>query len=146
MKVWAEREAEDFLQKNKFKVAPRNIVDNEKDLMKTVKKLGIPIVLKVSGTLHKSDKGGVKGNLHTDKELLKAFRELKKLSKEIMVHKQIDGLGVLAGIKKDPTFGHVLVFGMGGIYTEQMKDVSFRVCPVNPKDIKQMMKETKILN
>ena len=144
MKVWAEKDAEDFLEKQRFTVAARRVVRTEAELWAAVKAVGSPVVLKVTGALHKSDKGGVKTELHTEQEILTAFRGLKKLSKAVMVHQQVEGLPVLAGLKKDPTFGHVLVFGAGGVFTEQLKDVSFRVCPVLAKAVREMIAETKM--
>ena len=58
-----------------------------------------------------------------------------------MVQKDIEGKQVIVGIKKDPTFGHALLFGLGGIFVETIKDVSFRVCPVTNNDVKEMMEE-----
>jgi len=58
-----------------------------------------------------------------------------------MVQKYIKGKQVILGIKKDPTFGHALLFGLGGIFVEELKDIAFRVCPVTNKDVDEMIKE-----
>lgn len=146
MQVLLEKEAEDFLARNHFNVVPRLVARDERDVILKAKRLGFPVVLKVlsSKIIHKTDKGAVKVDLRNELELKKAFRELKHTKAEgYLVQKFIPGEWFLIGLKKDPSFGHVLVFGMGGVYTEVLKDVSFRVCPVSVSDVNSMIEETK---
>lgn len=144
MQVYMEKEAEDFLEKEGFSVVKRGVAKKEQDLIKICSKIKFPVVLKVMGKLHKSDVGGVKIDIRNDAEAIKAFKELKKIGSSILIQKFIKGESLLIGLKKDETFGHTLVFGAGGIYTEILKDVSFRICPVSLKEIREMLKETRI--
>src|SRR3989344_4206584 len=99
MQVLAEKEAEEFLEKK-----------------------GFPVALKIVSKkiIHKSDVNGVKLNIKNNEELKQAFNELKQIKffEGAVVQKYIEGKYILAGLKNDPTFGPVLVFGLGGIYTE----------------------------
>ena len=65
-------------------------------------------------------------------------------AEEVLVQKMIAGRFFILGLKKTPEFGHVLIFGDGGIDVEEKKDVSFRVCPISKEDVLSMIKETKI--
>jgi acyl-CoA synthetase (NDP forming) len=87
----------------------------------------------------------VKVNIKDMKELEKAFNELKKIKnfEGVMVQEYIDGKFIITGLKKDATFGHVIAFGLGGIFTEIIKDIAFRVCPITKKDAIEMIKEIK---
>jgi len=97
-----------------------------------------------SSIIHKTEKNAVKADIRNEKELKKAFHELKNIKGDgFLVQKFIPGDWFLVGLKKDPSFGHVLAFGMGGIYTEVLKDISFRVCPVSLNGINSMLQETK---
>ena len=147
MKVLAEKEAEEFLEKKGFPIAKRIFVKDFDGCLKAAKKISFPLVLKIASKkiLHKSDVNGVRVNIKDEKELEKAFNELKKIKnfEGVMVQEYIEGKFVITGLKKDPTFGHVIAFGLGGIFTEIIKDVSFRVCPITKKDAIEMIKEIK---
>lgn len=147
MQVLTEKEAEDFLEKKGFPVVKRIYANNFDDVLSASKNIGFPIVLKIVSKkiIHKSDVNGVKLNIKNNEELKKSFEELKKIKffEGVVVQKYIEGKYILVGLKKDPTFGPVLAFGLGGIYTEILKDVSFRVCPVNKKEINEMITEIK---
>src|SRR3989338_2922630 len=125
MRILKELEAEDFLAKQKFLVAERKSAKNEREVLEATKKIGYPVVLKVSGILHKTDIGGVKVDLRNDDDVKKAYNELSKISKKVLVQKFISGESVMVGLKRDEAFGHAVSFGAGGVYTEVMKDVSF---------------------
>lgn len=140
MKILNEKEAEDFLEKKGFNVNKRGFATNLTKAVEIADKIGYPVVLKNIKLIHKTDKGGVKLNVEK-KDLEQNFKELK--SNEVLIHKQGHGKEFLLGIKKDPTFGHVIVFGIGGIYTEMLKDVSMRVFPIEKKDAINMMDEIK---
>ncbi len=144
-KVWTEKRAEDFLGK-RIPVARSIIAKNPEQALKFAKKY--PIVLKIISekALHKSDIGGVRVANDTE-ELEKHFRELTKLSKrmkaQILVQEFVRGMELVIGINKDPVFGHVIMFGLGGKYVETIRDVSFRVCPITEKDAESMVQEMK---
>jgi len=110
-----------------------------------------PLVLKIMSTqvLHKSDIGAVK-IVNTKEELEKNFNELIKISKKrkiklqgILVQEYHEGHQLILGIKKDNVFNHVLLFGVGGIFTEVLKDISIRACPITKKDAESMINDLK---
>lgn len=147
MKFFAEREAEEFLKQHSFDVIETYFIDDEKKLKGVVEKIGFPIVLKISGKdiVHKSRIGGVKTEIKNFAQVLKAFSELKKIRgfEGILIQRQIKGEEFLLGIKNTDEFGHVIVFGAGGIDVEKVQDVAFRVCPIEKEDVFEMIKEIK---
>jgi len=147
MKVLVEKEAEDFLEKEGFPVAKRRVAKTESEMLKATEEIGYPLVLKVHSEkiLHKSDVGGVKTDIRNEEEAKTAYKEIMSIkdSEGCLIQKFIPGDWFLIGLKKDPTFNHVLAFGTGGIYTEVIKDVALRVCPINLDEVRKMVKETK---
>ncbi len=146
MRVLLEKEAEDFLARNHFNVVPRLVAENERQVYSKACKLGFPVVVKLLSRnfIHKTEKGAVKVDIRNKEELKRAVIDLKKIKANgFLIQKFIPGDWFLVGLKKDPSFGHVVAFGLGGIYTEVMKDVSFRVCPLSKKDVDSMIQETK---
>jgi acyl-CoA synthetase (NDP forming) len=147
MKIIGEKEAEDFLQKNGFRVTKRAFATTKADVLRAVRQLKLPVTLKISSKkiLHKSDVGGVKIDLRTPKEVIVAFNQLKRIRgfEGVLVQKHLTGHSLILGLKKDPTFGHAVMIGSGGIYTEILKDVSFRVCPLTSQDATSMIQELK---
>lgn len=118
--------------------------------------LGFPVVAKVisSKVLHKTEYKAVKLNIQNQKDLEKAIQELNNewhknspddLNFQVQVQRQIQGgENIILGFKSDPNFGPVLIFGSGGIFTELFKDVSRRIVPIDKKQAKAMISETKI--
>jgi len=145
MKVLGEFEAEKFLEKEGFCVVKRFLIKNEKELTKVLDKLKFPIVMKVSSKkiLHKTDAGGVEVDIMNKVDAFKIYKKLSKISKDVLIQEFVKGHKVIIGLKKDPVFEHVLVFGLGGIFVEMIKDVSFRICPVNARECEEMIKEIK---
>ncbi|MDP6642392.1 MAG: acetate--CoA ligase family protein [Candidatus Nanoarchaeia archaeon] len=141
MKILKEKEAEDFLEKKGFLIAKRGLAKNYNEVSKIASKLSFPIALKITNTLHKTDDNGVK--ISNKENLESDFKLLKKKSSSVLVQEYVEGMEIIVGLKKDLTFGHVIIFGLGGVYVEIMKDVSFRICPVELEDIREMMQETK---
>ena len=146
MQVMIEKEAEDFLESEGFNVAERKICKSLPETLKAAMKFSYPIVMKVVSRkiLHKSDVGGVALDIKSNNELKEEFRRMSRLNgfEGVMIQHYIEGVYVLLGLKKDQSFGHVVVVGAGGIYTELFKDVSFRVCPITRHDAQDMLKET----
>ncbi len=147
MRILTEKEAEDFLEKNRFPVAERIVIKKEEQIEEAIKKVDFPVSMKVIGKsiLHKTDVGGVKLNIKTLDEAKKAFNSLRKIKgfQGVLVQEFVPGKYVLIGLKKTNEFGHVLAFGLGGIFTEVISDVSFRVCPVKEQDALEMIDEIK---
>jgi acyl-CoA synthetase (NDP forming) len=113
--------------------------------------IGYPVVLKVLSpeVVHKSDAGGVKLNLENAAAVKRAYNEIiktftgKKLAGVAVQKMAPPGLEAIVGISRDPTFGPVLMFGLGGVFVEVLKDVSFRILPVKDEDIEEMIKEIR---
>jgi len=148
MKILTEKEAGDFLEKKGFDVARRVYIEKKDELRNALEKLGVPWVMKVSGKeiVHKNKLGGVIKDIKDYETALKAFDKLMKIkdAQGVIIQRQLKGKEVLFGIKKTPEFGHVVAFGAGGIHTEELKDVSFRVCPFGKNEARKMIKEVKI--
>ena len=149
--VYTEVETEAFLTRF-VPVAPHVLTKSIFDGEKAARKIGFPLVLKIISpdAIHKSEVHGVrlvKNHIdfaHEYKELEEIARKKKLHLEGILVQEFIRGKSLILGLKKDAVFGHVLVFGIGGIYTELLRDVSFRVCPITEKDAEEMIGELKM--
>ena len=109
--------------------------------------LNYPLVAKVASEkiLHKTDVGGVILNIKNKDELKEKVKELMdKFSSPILVEEMLSGgVEIIVGVTKDATFGHAIMFGLGGIFTEVFKDVTFRVIPISRLDAELMLNEIK---
>jgi len=125
----------------------------EESLLKA-NEIGFPIVLKIvsEDVVHKSDAGGVKIGINSNSELETAYNEMMLSIKEFYPEAQIDGVSIeemvegvelLIGTNTDEQFGKMIAFGVGGIFVEVYKDISFRLIPVYEEDIKEMISEIK---
>ena len=149
--VYSEVETEKFL-KNFVPVARHYLTKTLREAESAARKIGFPLVLKIisKDALHKSDINGVrliKNRLdfeHEYKDLVSISRRKRLRLDGIMVQEYIPGKYVIIGLKRDTVFGHVIGVGTGGIYTELLKDISFRVCPISTKDARQMIEELKL--
>lgn len=143
-----DEKAFELLKRSRIPVVPYIFCSKEVNLEKCLKKIGFPCVMKVSGRniIHKSDIEGVILNIENEEEALDAFKKLKKKKgcEKVLVQKQIKGLELIVGGIFDRDFGECISFGGGGIFTEVLKDVSFRVCPIEKRDAEELIKETKI--
>jgi len=110
-----------------------------------------PLVLKIISfqAIHKSDIKGVR-IVNSKEDVEPNFKDLLSIAKRkrlkidgIMVQKFYEGEQLIIGIKKDPTFGHVILFGLGGIFTELLEDTSIRKCPINKHDAQEMIDELR---
>ena len=147
MYILAEKEAEEFLERHGFPVSKRLVTRDVKETLKYCHKIGFPVALKIvsPSIIHKSDVGGVFLDLRNDKEVVDAFNNIKKIKgyEAVMVEKYTTGKFLLLGLKKDAAFGHAIAVGWGGIYTEVLKDISFRICPIDNKEAEKMLEELK---
>jgi len=145
MKQLNEKEAENFLEKNKFKVVKRQVIKEQEQLKRI--KIKFPIVMKASGKNinHKRSMGGVILNVKTKEQAEKAFHQLKKIKgcQEIMIQPQLSGEELILGLKQTPEFGLVILLGKGGSNVEKEKDVSFRATPIDKKEVQIMFKELR---
>jgi succinyl-CoA synthetase beta subunit len=140
----AENEVKDLLRAYGIPTTRYQVVRTEKDLEKL--SVQFPVALKVcsSKILHKTDVGGVRLNIQNNDELKKTFREFRqKFPAEDLLVDQMEEKGVemIIGLVQDPTFGLSIMCGVGGIFTELYKDVSFRVVPIDDYDAAHMIEE-----
>lgn len=134
---------DESLSKLNVPVARFELADSLKKVERSAKSFGFPVVLKLVSpdVIHKTEQGGVVvvQNLAEARESASRFLEKGK----VLVQEHCSGVEMFLGIKKDPAFGHVLLAGIGGIFVEVYKDISFRVCPVNRREAEGMLEELK---
>jgi len=142
----AENEVKDLLKDYKIRTTSYKIVNKFEDLEKI--DLIYPIALKVCSNkiLHKTDVNGVRLGIKNLDELKMVFKEFRKrFPKENLLVDQMEekGVEIIIGLVQDSTFGLSIMFGIGGIFTELYKDVTFRVVPIDRYDAEQMIEEIK---
>ena len=137
-------------------VSPR-LAKNVKDVERIAQEIGYPLAMKISSPdiVHKSDVGGVILNIHSSDEAKKAFTDIIENVKGYRPDAQIDGVSVqqmitdydyelIVGSKKDPSFGPVIMFGLGGVEAEFFKDVAVALPPLNQVLARRLLEQTKI--
>ncbi len=142
----AENEVKELMKAYDIKTTKFKVVNKEEDLENL--DLKFPVALKVCSDkiLHKTDVDGVKLGIQNKDELIKTFKEFrKKFPSEKLLVDQMEkkGIEIIIGLIQDPTFGLSIMFGVGGIFTELYKDVTFRVVPITRYDAEQMLTEIK---
>lgn len=137
-----------LLKKYSIQSSDFSEIHDEIELKKVFQKFGDRIVLKVISEkiLHKTEFGAIK-ICETEAQASSSFRQLKKLASKtrgkVLAQRFVEGQQVIIGAKRDATFGHAILFGLGGIFVEIFKDVSFRVCPIDKNEAMKMISETK---
>jgi len=150
-----EVESKALLKKAGIPVVETKLARSKKEAISISNEMGFPVVLKISSTdvVHKSDSGGVKLGLANTTQVGKAYNEILSSVKQAYPKARIEGVSVqsmappgvevIVGMSKDAQFGPVLMFGLGGILVEVLKDVSFRIVPVTIRDARAMIREIK---
>ncbi len=150
-----EEEGQEVLRAYGFPVPKSILATKENEAVEAAKKIGYPVVLKIASPqiIHKSDAGGVKVGLKNPKEIRAAFKEIirnakrydkKAIIKGVLVQEMVKGgKETIIGSKLEPGFGPVVMFGMGGIYVEVLKDVIFRLAPVTDREADEMISSIK---
>ena len=107
--------------------------------------IGFPLVMKVVGPVHKSDVGGVKLNITSVDEVLSEFDRMMQIpdATGVLMQPMLSGTELFAGVKKEDKFGHMILFGLGGIFIEVLKDVRAMLAPVKKSDALTEMKKLK---
>jgi len=149
------QEAAEIVKKYKIPFVNAKLVKKVEEAADFADKVGYPVVLKIvsKDVVHKTDVGGIILNIKNSQEVEKAFRLIINNVKKhvpkaridgMLVYKMVeDGIEVIIGGKKDVQFDQIIMFGLGGIFTEVLKDVSFRVVPIDKEDAEEMVKEIK---
>lgn len=137
-----------LLQNYRINYCSSIFAKTKEDILMAAKSLGFPVVVKAvaPSLIHKTEAGAVKLNLKTEKEITEAIEDIITRIKGLegfLLQRMLQGYEVIIGGKKDPQFGPVVVFGLGGIFVEVFKDVSLRVAPINEEEALRMIEETK---
>jgi len=150
-----ETESRELLRAYGISLPPAEFVSSPEEAATASVRLGFPLAMKVvsSDIVHKSDAGGVKLNLKDEKEVAQAFDAIIEKASTVTSRKRVLGTMLspmapagqecIVGMIRDAQFGPVIMFGLGGIFVEVLKDVSFRVAPMTEQDLDDMIRETK---
>ena len=151
-----ENEAKQFIEMYEIKTTKPYVAKNEGEVVKIATKIGYPVVMKIhsSDISHKSDVGGVVLDLQCEEALRQAYKEMIKTVKQKVPNAEIQGVTIqkmiknkgselIIGSKKDPIFGSVILFGLGGVYAELFKDKSISFPPLNQVLAQRLIEKTK---
>ncbi len=149
-KTLSEHESKQLLATYDIPVTREILVEDRKDLAEAVREIGFPVVMKgnSSSITHKTEKGLILVDVRDEKEAGTAFEEIMgRMDGQgggVLVQEMVKGQRELVvGLTRDPQFGPCVMFGLGGIFTEILKDTAFRVAPLERRDALDMMKEIK---
>jgi acyl-CoA synthetase (NDP forming) len=151
--VLTEIEAKQILGEAGISCTPTVLATTKEKAVSLSNEIGYPVVLKISSVdiTHKSDSGGVKVNLANKEAVEQAYDEIMTSCRAYAPEANIEGVAVMAmakigteiimGMIKDASFGPVVMFGLGGVLVEVLKDVSFRIVPIEKCDAEDMTSE-----
>ena len=151
-----EHESKKIISMYNIPVGEYKLVNSEEEAIKFANKIGYPVVLKLMSPdiIHKTEAGIIKLNLNSNEAVKEAYDELITNAKNYNPDAKIEGINVqqmakngiveiIIGSMRDVNFGPVLMFGLGGIFVEIFKDVSYRVCPISISEAKKMIQSIK---
>jgi acetyltransferase len=150
-----ETEAREVLQTAGISLPEAILAKNTGEAAKAALTLGLPVAMKIVSRkiVHKSDAGGVRINLASEEEVKTAFEEIIRNALKVAKKNEIEGVLIssmakagqecIVGMTRDHQFGPVIMFGLGGIFVEVLKDVSFRVAPLTRADAEEMVRQIK---
>ena len=153
--VLTEIESKKILREVGINCTDTRLAATRENAVMLSKEIGYPVVLKISSKdiTHKSDAGGVKVNLKDKADVERAYDEIMTAAKKKFPNAVIEGISVqcmaksgievIMGMIKDPSFGPVIMFGLGGVFVEVLKDVAFRIVPIETSDAEDMINEIK---
>ncbi len=149
-KMLSEHESKQLLTNYGIPVTKERVVMDIEQLKEAASDIGYPIVLKAHSPsiAHKTEKNLIRLDLRNEEEAVEAFNELMQImegaDKAVLVQEMIKGpRELVVGLTRDPQFGPCVMFGLGGIFTEILKDISFRIAPLERHDALEMMQEIK---
>jgi acyl-CoA synthetase (NDP forming) len=143
-----EHESKQLLAAYGIPVTDERLCTSRKDAVKAAEKLGYPVVLKASSATigHKSDRGLVRVGVGSEKQLRAAYDELSAVKgvDGVLVSEQVDsGVETVVGVARDELFGPTVMFGIGGVFLEVLRDVTFRVPPFDKAEARRMIDEVR---
>ncbi len=151
----SEIESKELLRGAGISITPTKLARAKEEAISIAAEMGFPVVLKIVSpdVIHKSDAGGVKLGLGSEQEVADAYDEIMASVKQRQATAKVEGVSVqqmarpgvevIIGMSQDPQFGPVLMFGLGGILVEILKDVSFRIVPLTARDAREMIRDIK---
>ncbi len=151
-----DAEAREILTAYGLRIPASEIAENEDQAVQIAAQLGYPVVIKIASPdiLHKTDIGGVRVGLGSPEEVRDAFELMVYRAKRYVPEARIwgcliqemaprGGLEVLVGMNRDPQFGPLVTFGLGGIYVETLRDVTFRIAPFSEDEAREMLSDIR---
>lgn len=151
-----DSEARDILAAYGMRIPQSELAENADQAVEMAGKIGYPVVMKIASPdiLHKTDVGGVKVGLQSPEQVRDAFDLMVYRANRYLPEARIwgclvqemipsDSMEILVGMNRDPQFGPLVTFGLGGIYVETLKDVTFRIAPFSRRDAENMLKEIR---
>ncbi len=151
-----DAEARAILQAYGMRIPRSEIAETPERAVEFANQIGYPVVLKIASPdiLHKTDVGGVKVDLASAEEVIDAFELMVYRAQRYIPEARIwgclvqemmpaGGLEVLVGVNRDPQFGPLVTFGLGGIYVETLQDVTFRIAPFSHQEAQEMLTEIR---
>ncbi|RSN77791.1 MAG: acetyl-CoA synthetase [Thermoproteota archaeon] len=154
-KLLLEHEAKNLVSRYGIPVTKIRVAKNEEEAVRIAEEIGFPVVLKIvsQDIVHKSDVGGVLVGIKNEDEVRAGFRKIMENVRKNKPNARIEGIAVqeyapkgvevIIGLIRDPQFGPAVMFGLGGIFVEIFKDVSFRIAPLTERDADEMIREIK---
>ncbi|MDY6852646.1 MAG: acetate--CoA ligase family protein [Thermodesulfobacteriota bacterium] len=146
----SEHESKQILRNYNIPVTRELVVERREDLAEATGEIGFPLVLKgcAADISHKTEMSLIRTDVRNDEEAITAFDEImanmQGTDGAVLVQEMVQGKRELVvGLTRDPQFGPCVMFGLGGIFTEILKDVTFRVAPLDKADALDMMQEIK---
>jgi acetyltransferase len=152
----SEFDAREILSEYRMPLCRMELASDENQAIDAAKRVGFPVVLKISSpdVVHKTEFGGVKLNLSTESEVREAYREIIKSvrdkNKEVKIlgctvspYLKDDRIEIIVGFSRNQALGPVIMFGLGGVFVEVLKDVSLRVAPLTRRCANEMIQETR---
>ena len=155
LKLYGEHLTRDVLAAYGIPLVTGQLVQTVEAALISADALGYPVVLKGASkdVLHKSDAQAVAVNLVNNTALKEAYKRITDNLKRVHPDAEIDGMlvekmaaegkEVIIGMKRDPSFGPLIMFGMGGVFVELFKDVAFRIAPLTLEDVPEMIRSTR---
>ena len=150
--ILSEYESKQVLATYNLPVVSEELVDSAEDLLKATDRIGYPVVIKgcTADITHKTEKGLIRVDVRNEEEATAAFSEISAAMNgaaggaSVLVQQLVKGKRELVvGLTRDSQFGPCVMFGLGGIFTEILKDTAFRVAPLEKQDALDMMQEIK---
>ncbi len=144
-KITGGKEALELMRRAGLRVLRTEEAEDENRAVALAGEMGYPVALKIAGAEHKTELGGVKVPLKDAEEVREAFRELREIQPAgpLLVQEVGQGFEAFVGAIRDPLFGPVVAFGLGGIFVEVLGNVSFRLLPIERRDIEEMLTELR---